>query len=67
MLNSKINNRKDHSTIFNIDDIDGRLFKYLTKNDFICSQRGEGTRISLNFFNTKAEIKKLISTLKNFN
>ena len=67
MLNSKIINRKDHSTIFNIEDKDGKLFDYLTKNEFVCSQRGEGTRISLNFFNTKVEIKKLISTLKNFN
>ena len=67
MLNSKIINRKDHSTIFNIEDKDGRLFQYLTKKGFLCSQRGQGTRISLNFFNTKDEIKKLISTLKNFN
>ena len=67
MLNSKIINRKDHSTIFNINDKDGKLYDYLTKNDFVCSQRGEGTRISLNFFNTKAEIKKLIIALKNFN
>ena len=67
MLNSKIINRKDHSTIFNINDKDGKLYDYLTKNDFVCSKRGEGTRISLNFFNTKAEIKKLIIALKNFN
>ncbi len=67
MLNSKILNRKHHSTIFNIKDKDGSLFEYLTKNNFICSQRGEGTRISLNFFNNKAEINKLILALKNFN
>ena len=38
--------------------INGKInLDYLTKNEFICSQRGEGTRISLNFFNTKADIK----------
>ena len=67
MLSSKIKNRKNHSTIFNIKDEQGKLFNYLTKNNFICSQRGNGTRISFNFFNTKLEIKKLMNVLKRFN
>ena len=67
MLSSKIKNRKNHSTIFNIKDEQGKLFNYLTKNNFICSQRGNGTRISFNFFNTKLEIEKLMNVLKRFN
>jgi len=67
LINKKIKNRQQHSTIFNIDDSNGKLFKFLSKNNFICSQRGNGVRLSLNFFNTKSEIKTLIETLKKFN
>tara|TARA_B100001029_G_scaffold26517_1_gene18934 strand:+ start:727 stop:1758 length:1032 start_codon:yes stop_codon:yes gene_type:complete len=67
MINQKIKNRKQHSTIFNIHDPNGRLYKFLSKNNFICSQRGNGVRLSFNFFNTKSEIKTLIQTLKKFN
>ena len=67
LINKKIKNRKQHSTIFNIDDTDGRLYKFLSKNNFVCSQRGSGVRLSLNFFNTKSEIRTLIQALKKFN
>ena len=50
-----------------IEGPNGKLFKFLSKNNFICSQRGNGVRLSLNFFNTKSEIKTLIETLKKFN
>jgi len=67
LINKKIKNRIKHSTIFNIDDPNGKLYKFLSKNNFVCSQRGNGVRLSLNFFNTKSEIKTLIQTLKKFN
>ena len=63
---SKIKMRKSHSTIYNISDPEGRLYKHLTSNNIICSQRGTGVRVSFNFFNTKAEIKRFIKTLKSF-
>ena len=66
MLDSKIKKRKYHSTIYNINDPKGRLYKHLISNNIICSQRGGGVRVSFNFFNTKAEIKKFIKTLKSF-
>ena len=67
LINKKIKNRQKHSTIFNINDPNGKLFKFLSKNNFICSQRGSGVRLSINFFNTKSEIKTLIQALKKFN
>jgi len=67
LINKKIKNRIKHSTIFNIDDPNGKLYKFLSKNNFVCSQRGNGVRLSLNFFNTKSEIRTLIQTLKKFN
>ena len=66
MLDSKIKMRKSHSTIYNISDPKGRLYQHLISNNIICSQRGTGVRVSFNFFNTKAEIKKFIKTLKSF-
>ena len=67
LLDDKVKNRKEHSTIFNIKDPDGSLFTYLANNNIICSQRGKGVRLSFNFFNTKSDIKKLINTLIKFN
>ena len=67
LIEKKVKSRSDHSTIFNIKDNDGKLFKFLLKNNIICSQRGNGVRVSFNFFNTKSEIKKFVKTLKKFN
>jgi len=67
MLDEKLKIRKSHSTIFNLKDLNGKLFKHLTDNKIICSKRGMGVRISFNFFNTKTEIKKLITVLEKFN
>ncbi len=67
MLDEKLKIRKSHSTIFNLKDSDNKLFKHLTNNKIICSQRGMGVRVSFNFFNTKSDIKKLINALKKFN
>ena len=67
MLDKKLKIRKIHSTIFNLKDSENKLFKYLTNNKIICSQRGKGVRVSFNFFNTRTEIKKLIILIKKFN
>ena len=67
MLDEKLKIRKSHSTIFNLKDSDDKLFKYLINHKMICSKRGDGVRVSFNFFNTKSEIKKLIIALKKFN
>ena len=64
---NKVKIRTKHSTIFNIKDPEGALYDLLTNNNFICSKRGNGVRISFNFFNNKTEIKKLIKTIKKFN
>ena len=66
-LDHKVKIRTKHSTIFNIKDPEGALYDLLTNNNFICSKRGNGVRISFNFFNNKTEIKKLIKTIKKFN
>ena len=62
LLSDKIERREKHSNIFNIkaDDI---IHNKLLKHKIICSKRGDGLRLSFNFYNTKDEIDFLISKL----
>ena len=60
LLDTKILKRNNHSNIFNIKG-DKRLYKNLLDNKVICSQRGNGIRISINFYNTKSEIDYFLS------
>ncbi|MDA8587787.1 aminotransferase class V-fold PLP-dependent enzyme, partial [Flavobacteriaceae bacterium] len=60
LLTSKINKRSTHSNIFNIKG-DNKLYQQLLSKNVICSQRGDGIRISINFYNTKKEIDYFLS------
>jgi cysteine desulfurase/selenocysteine lyase len=60
LLDTKILKRNNHSNIFNIKG-DEILYKHLLDNNVICSQRGNGIRISINFYNTKSEIDYFLS------
>ena len=60
VLASKIIKRSTHSNIFNIRG-DDKLFQHLLENNIICSKRGDGIRISINFYNTKDEIDYFLS------
>ena len=62
LLSDKVVKREKHSNIFNIkaDDI---THNKLLKHKIICSKRGDGLRLSFNFYNTKDEIDFLISKL----
>jgi len=62
LLNSKTTIRTKHSNIFNIKG-DEKLYKHLLDNNIVCSQRGKGIRISVNFYNTKNEIDYFLSLL----
>ncbi len=64
LLQDMVVKRKGHSTIFNIKGND-ELFKYLTDNDVICAQRGDGIRFGFHFYNTKEEIDAIVEMLKN--
>ena len=62
LLTSKIIKRASHSNIFNIRG-DEKLYQYLLENNIVCSQRGDGIRISINFYNTKNEIDYFLSII----
>ena len=66
LLDSKIFSRQTHSSIFNIDDKDGKLHSFLLENNIQTSQRGNGCRISLAFYNTENEIKYFFKVLDDF-
>ncbi len=55
--------RKSHSTIFNIKAGD-EVFKKLSDNNVICSQRGDGIRLSFHFYNTEKDIDAIVKILQ---
>jgi cysteine desulfurase/selenocysteine lyase len=60
LLDNQTVKRVSHSNIFNLKG-DELLFKKLIENKILCSQRGDGIRVSLNFYNKKEEIDYLLS------
>lgn len=65
LLDEMVVKRTNHSSIFNIKG-DDKLFQHLRSKDIICSQRGDGIRISFHYFNTTEELEILIKTLKSY-
>ncbi|MDB2606799.1 aminotransferase class V-fold PLP-dependent enzyme [Zobellia sp.] len=63
LLSKMMLNREDHSTIFNIKGGD-TLFQKLSENGVICSQRGEGVRLSFHFYNSEEDINEVVKILK---
>ncbi|WP_158975631.1 aminotransferase class V-fold PLP-dependent enzyme [Cellulophaga sp. L1A9] len=63
LLEDVVLKRKKHSTIFNIRG-DQKMFDALRNNDIICSQRGDGIRLSFHFFNTTKNVAKVINVIK---
>ena len=63
LLDYQVSNRTKHSNIFNLKG-DEILYNKLISNKIICSRRGDGIRISLNFYNTIEEIDYLLSFFK---
>ncbi|WP_029035072.1 aminotransferase class V-fold PLP-dependent enzyme [Salinimicrobium terrae] len=55
--------RELHSSIFNIKG-DEKLFQKLRSNKIICSQRGEGIRVSFHYFNSEEDLENLLRQLK---
>ncbi len=55
--------REKHSSIFNLKR-DKALFKKLVENNFICSLRGGGIRVSFHYYNTTEELEDLLEFLK---
>lgn len=65
LLEDIVVKRKQHSSIYNIKG-DIQLYNFLRSKDVICSQRGDGIRISFHYFNTEEELEYLLRTLREF-
>jgi len=63
LLEEAVALRTDHSTIFNIKG-DDDMFEHLTKNNILCSQRGNGIRFSFHYYNTLEEIEHIVRIIK---
>lgn len=63
LLEDKVVKRNEHSTIFTIMG-NQKLFDHLIQNDVICSQRGNGIRLSFHFYNTTKNISKVVDIIK---
>lgn len=63
LLEPAVVKRAMHSSIFNIKG-DEKLFQKLRSNRIICSQRGEGIRVSFHYFNSEADLDNLLKQLK---
>ncbi|ASV31058.1 aminotransferase class V-fold PLP-dependent enzyme [Maribacter cobaltidurans] len=63
LLEPYVVERKRHSTIFNIK-ADEKMFNKLIEENILCSQRGNGIRISFNFYNSEDDLKSLVRILK---
>jgi selenocysteine lyase/cysteine desulfurase len=63
LLETKVTQRKSHSTIFNIRG-DDALFQHLMDNGVMCAQRGNGIRFGFHFYNTADEIDEIAKLIK---
>lgn len=64
-LDPEITKRKEHGSILSIKNTPG-LFAYLYEKNILCSERGNGIRISFHFYNTKKDLNTLFQALKDF-
>ncbi|SDL71308.1 Selenocysteine lyase/Cysteine desulfurase [Salinimicrobium catena] len=63
LLEPSVVKRDLHSSIFNIRG-DEAVFRKLRSNNILCSQRGEGIRVSFHYFNSEDDLEKLLKALK---
>lgn len=63
LLEETVSIRESHSSIFNIRG-DESLFGKLTSRGILCSQRGEGIRVSFHYYNDLDDLDKLLRVLK---
>lgn len=63
LLEDNVIKRSVHSTIFTIKG-NQKLYDYLIQNDVVCSERGNGIRLSFHFYNTTKNISKVLDIIK---
>lgn len=64
LLSQFVADRKEHSTIFNLA-LSTEQYQKLIAADVICYPRGNGIRLAFHFFNTEADLQKLLDVVSN--
>ncbi|WP_158797913.1 aminotransferase class V-fold PLP-dependent enzyme [Pedobacter sp. L105] len=62
LLDQAVVQRTMHSGIFNLS-IDDKTYQKLQEENIICSARGKGIRVSFHFYNTVAELERLLEVI----
>lgn len=62
LLGKAVQQRPEHSSLFNIKGDDKR-FEKLNNNNIICSQRGDGIRVSFHYYNSEEDLGKLLEVI----
>lgn len=62
LLDQKVVNRRDHSSIFNLN-IDSNILKKLNAEGIVFSERGAGVRVSFHFYNTDQDLQHLLKII----
>ncbi len=63
LLEKAVVERNHHSTIFNIKG-NRQLFSKFAQENVVCSQRGDGIRLSFHFYNTENEIDAIVDIIR---
>lgn len=62
LLSSTVVKRKTHSSIFNLA-LDAATFQRLQDANIVCVHRGKGVRVGFHFFNTTADLEKVLAII----
>lgn len=65
LLEDSVQYRTTHSAIFNLKG-DHDLYKRLRKNDILCIERGTGIRVGFHYYNTVADLARLLEILDDY-
>ena len=65
LLEEMVQKRNQHSSIFNIKG-DTQLYNFLRGENILCSERGQGIRLSFHYFNTEEELNFLVKSLRKY-
>lgn len=63
LLADHIVERQKHSTIFNLR-VSNSAFERLLEHNVLCTQRGDGVRVSFHFYNSQEDLNSIVRILK---
>lgn len=62
LLTSIVQERKNHSSIFNLT-VDGKVYEKLKAANIICLPRGQGIRVGFHYYNIEEDLKRILEVI----